>query len=283
MSGFNMRFVPVLFATIYLSSNIYSVNLGTWHKNPVEITSPAAHPVNFVLVKTGVFSKTGALKKTLTDSELSTLCQKAIPLESWVTHRLSEKEILSPEAGTRLGRELANGAKGTCLRRIEIDLEPLKEATPWLLAFFLHLKRETQKLEIRLAIPHDWTEESIRKILAIIDGVDWMLYDTEIRTAEKYQALIQKALRFSLQNGADKQIVLGFPAYQDKTRKHLERVENLASVLNALKIFEPSDLAPLCQQRIRFSLYAGWTLGTDERTHAKKLEEWYSIACGATR
>lgn len=287
-----MRLYVTFSACVYLFSSLsFATSFGAWYKNPEqaalsEIFSPAFH-----LLKIGIFSKMGVLKILHPKKKIQALCQTGTAWEGWITHRLSPGETLSKEAGETLGAALNTFSQGTCLKRMEIDLEPLKEATPWLLEFLKGVKSQAPHLEIRLAVPalsdtplsgFTWTKKSLESVLEVSDGADLMLYDTGLGDPKAYTRLVTEAIRFALSQTPRKSIVLGLPAYNDKTKYHHRPAENLSSALKALQTFSPEELRAVCLKKIRFAYYAGWTLVEKDRENAKNMEQWYVKTCQAS-
>lgn len=274
---------------LWFSLNCLAGPLGAWYKAPNQVPNPLdeAFSPSFVLLKVANFNQKGALWPLFPRQSIQERCKLNQAVEAWVTHRLKKEETLGTDAGLLLGKSLVESLKDTCIKKVEIDLEPLPSATPWLLEFLVGIKTTSKELEIRLAVPAlsekplvgpTWNKESVDKVLEKIDGVDFMLYDTGLQDKREYAALLKNAIRFALNVSETSPIVLGVPAYQDRTKYHQLKVENLETVLEVLKSFPPKELVPLCLKKVRLSLYAGWTL-SKELLHARKLEEWYRIVC----
>lgn len=286
MRFFSLTIIYFMCLSLSLSAN----EVGAWYKSVEQIPELATqtfHP-GFIILKIAAFSKKGNMWGVQSLEKIQEFCGKGEKLEAWVTHKIGKRETLGQAQGAVFAKELNTLIKNTCIKRIEIDLEPLKEASPWLLDFLGVVKAQTPGLEIRLAVPalsakalpgHSWTKNSIEKVLEKIDGVDIMLYDTGLKSSAAYTTLVKEALRFSLNKGKGKAVVLGLPAYQDKTKFHHLETENLTNVQTALETFTPQELVPLCLKKIRLSYYAGWTLFDSELQSAKKLDEWYSTVC----
>jgi len=272
---------------------------GAWYKEPQQISKGPKDTFfpSFVILKIGVFSNSGdlALAPTISESKISSHCDTAISSIAWVTHRLSENETLKPEAGKNLGNRLKKLLSQTCFTAVELDIEPLKEATPWL-ATFLKGVRETlpEKIKLRLAVPvlsprslegNFWTLRDGVQAMAWVDGLDVMAYDSGAKDSSEFSEIFKNTFFFVMElikQTPGKDIIVGLPAYQDKTKLHKLDAENLTTVLQTLKPFTPFQIKPLCNGEIKLAYYAGWTLTKkDQETH-KKIEEWTHDTCKKT-
>lgn len=211
---------------------------------------------------------------------------------AWITHRLSPNETLSSESGKILGSEISQKLGGTCFSAVELDIEPLKKVEPWLEAFLTALKANLRpEIKLRLAVPvlspqniegNFWTLEDGVKALRWVDGLDVMAYDSGIKTAQDYGHLFKNTFFFVMELNKQypgKKIILGLPAYDDKTHLHQKESENLEIVLSTLKPFTPFQLKPLCAGDIKLAYYAGWTLTAKDIQIHQQIEDWKTHAC----
>lgn len=195
----------------------------------------------------------------------------------WVTHRLSAGEVLTGEAGKKLGSEL-NGLAGKA-KHIELDIEPLKD--PATVTEFLKGVRETLSPELKLTIAapftaetkseaNSWTREQFEHVIGYVDGIELMVYDTGAKTKEEYLGLFENNLSAA---GAwqelypSKIFTVGLPAYPDKTKLHRPAVESLA-VVSESALLKSGKFS-----KMRFAVYAGWTLTEEDKKLIDKLRE----------
>lgn len=232
-----------------------ATDVGCWWKQgqpPPELGSFC----DFFLLKRGVFSQRGRLSPRHAHGK------NPEKHTAWITHRIGPlRETLSAAAGTQLGKEL-KGIAGA----IELDIEPLPSARDWLPPFLTAVKQALPTTPLTLAVPFfsekpetvvSWTEESFRKVLPAVDGLDIMVYDTGAETPVAYEAILERNLALATRLAAEfpqKHFRLGLPAYPDKTRRHRPQVENLPNALEVIKKRGPLPAS------IGFAIYAGWTL-----------------------
>jgi hypothetical protein len=113
-----------------------------------------------------------------------------------------------------------------------------------------------------------------------------MAYDSGAKTSKEYEEVFKNIFFFVMElikQSPEKTIIVGLPAYSDKTPLHLEEAENLNSVLNTLKPFTLFQLKPVCQGEIRLAYYAGWTLSSKDREIQKQIEDWRNDVCKKTQ
>lgn len=269
---------------------------GAWYQESQQIPKRGNSDFSpeFVILKSGVFSNQGklTLDPKITEKNLVSLCSRGIESIAWITHRLSPNQTLSSESGKTLGVEISKKLSGTCFSSVELDIEPLKKAEPWLEAFLTALKTSLKpETKLRLAVPvlspqtiqgNFWSLEDGVKALRWVDGLDVMAYDSGVKTTEEYGQLFKNTFFFVMELNKQypgKKIILGLPAYDDKTHLHQKETENLEVVLSTLKPFTPFQLKPLCAGDIKLSYYAGWTLTTKDIQIHQQIEDWKTHAC----
>lgn len=287
----------LFFSTILvlaLSNTLYAT--GAWYKTPKQIldSKKQGYTPAFVLLKAAVFSKDGAIRKTLTQKERKDHCLTNVRTTAWVTHRLSKGETLSKNAGQRLGRELSAYLVNSCFSKVELNIEPIEKVEPWLLEFLFGVKSELKALQLHLAVPAlspqkllgpSWDIGDVKLALAQTDGLDFMLYDTGITSDKDYISLVTNAVRESLAlllAHRDKTLILGLPTYHDKTKFH-QKSETLANAFSALKNFSPLELEPICAGRLQIAYYAGWTMQATERAVSNQIRGWKQAICETVR
>lgn len=265
---------------------------GLWIRAPSEATehTTSGFSPDFLLLKLGAFSGDGFFSPKWNSSQLEALCRKKAKAGAWVTHRLSADEILSPKAGTKLARNLNLKLSGSCFFQVELDIEPLRSAPPWLATFLRSVRTELkQDYRLSLAIPpvyekpvsgFSWKSEEAKFILEEVDGLDPMNYDTGCNTRQCYLEVLQSVFAFArsvVEQTPKKSVLFGFPVYKDRTKKHRLEIENLGHVLLALQnIKEPKFL---CTERIRFAYYAGWTMDREDGENMLRIQKWRENVC----
>jgi len=272
--------------------SLFAFGDGFWFRSPRQLEHSPFLP-EFVLLKWGVFSKTGWVSVRRDDVNHGFLCRSKIESFAWITHRLSEGEVLSSAAANKLGVELNRLLHETCFSGVELDIEPIPSGSQWLKGFLREIRAKL-KAEYRLhaAIPPvssenwvglTWKEQEALSVLEEIDGVDLMLYDTGAANEKKYIDLLHENFRFAkkaMSQFSNKKMVLGFAAYKDKTKKHRLTVENLKIALKALKEF-PDSKNLLCHPlSLRVVYYAGWTMDGEDVKVAHQLIQWRKTLCG---
>ncbi len=243
-----------------------------------------------IFLKVGVFSKRGLLKKLFSDLEIKQACSSEFLLQGWVTHRLSQNDTLSIESGKKLGKSLSQLSDSSSLKAFELDIEPMHSIPKWLNGFLSGLKNECPHIEIRLATPPlfkkpisgiAWNEE-LDTILSVLDGVDFMLYDSGINDFKTYEDLIIhniSEIKRALKKWPNKKFYLGLPAYKDKTKLHNLKIENL-NVIKRILFSLPDELKKfLCIKNIDFSYYSLWTIDKNDISEIKLIEEWRKKEC----
>jgi hypothetical protein len=269
---------------------------GAWYQTPQQIPKEkgAKFIPEFVILKVGIFSKQGKLTliPSANESGLKRHCATGVPTIAWITHRLSPNEQLNEEAGKILGGEISKTLEPTCFSAIELDIEPLTQAEPWLEPFLKGVKLSLKpSFQLRLAIPvlspkpvpgHFWTLQDGVKALKWVDGLDVMAYDSGVKTSEEYKELFKNTFFFVMElnkQSPEKKMLLGLPTYPDKTKLHSIDKENLESILSTLKSFTPFQLKPYCKGDIRFSFYAGWTLSPKDVKTYQQIKDWKNETC----
>lgn len=280
--------------SLLLSLKTFAV--GAWYKEIPKIpkTKRGSFLPSFVILKLGVFSHSGelTLAPKISEAQLASHCASSIESIAWVTHRLSENETLKDSAGKTLGQNLSKILAKSCFSAVEIDMEPLSEAHPWLEAF-LKGARETlpQKIKLRLAVPilsphklsgNYWTLRDGVKALEWVDGLDVMAYDSGAKDTVEFSETFKNTFFFVMElvkQAPGKEIIVGLPAYQDQTKLHRVDAENLNTVLSTLIPFTPFQTKPICSGEIKLAYYAGWTITKKDLETHYKIEEWTNGVC----
>ena len=146
---------------IFLGLTLYSLKTlasGAWYQEPKQIHVATRDSFNpeFVILKVGVFSNIGqlTLSPSITENTLNKLCSQSVESIAWITHRLSSNEALSEKSGITLGKNISKQLEKYCFSAIELDIEPLKKAEPWLEPFLKGVKNSLNpKIKLRLAVP----------------------------------------------------------------------------------------------------------------------------------
>ncbi len=276
------------------SSGIFAS--GAWYQTPQQIISSqkAGFTPRFVLLKAGVFSKSGhlSLPKEFHGTSLKTHCSTSVESIAWITHRLSPGETLSELSGKTLGQQIGQSLEQLCFSAVELDIEPLSQAEPWLEPFLKGVRSSlSPKFKLRLAIPvlspqnlpgHFWSLRDGVKALSWVDGLDVMAYDSGVKSPKDYAQLLKNTFFFIMElnkTSPEKKIILGLPAYNDKTTLHSKNIENLEMALATLRPFTTFQLKPLCEDSIRLAYYAGWTLSESDFKNHQQIEEWKNGIC----
>ncbi len=269
-----------------------SLGAGVWLKNPTDANrfSGLSFQPEFFILKLNAFSSNGSFRSRWTPKDLAQICSLKAPLFGWVTRRLSVKEVLTKESGKKLASNLNNEIKGSCISEIELDMEPMAAPPRWLNEFLRSVRTHLDSnYKLSLAIPalsaskipgYSWTPEWAKEILAEIDSLDIMNYDTGLSSTQAYKDLIKTGLDFAktiVTQFPEKRVLMGFPAYKDRTRHHQQKVENLNEVLNTLTGVSESKF--FCNDRIRFAHYAGWTMDGSDVKYANLIENWKKTHC----
>ena len=276
--------------------NIKTLAAGAWYQEPQQITSTKNRGFSpeFVILKAGVFSTAGKLTLSphTPNKKSKTPCINHSKSIAWITHRLSPTETLAEESGKVLGREISQKIDTQCFSAIELDIEPLKKAEPWLESFLKGVKTNLNPdLKLRLAIPilspqtidgQFWSLRDGVSAFGWVDGLDVMAYDSGIKSSKEYGQLFKNTFFFVMElnrQSPEKKIIMGLPAYDDQTKLHRKETENLETVLAVLKPFTPFQLKPYCANEIEFAYYAGWTLSAGDIEVHKQLEDWKNNVC----
>lgn len=269
---------------------------GAWYQDMSQVSIPKKAIFNpqFLVLKAGVFSKTGhfTVAKALNKLKLKNEGSRNLESIAWVTHRLSPGETLSKEAGEILGIELSKKLLGTYFTSIELDIEPLTKAESWLEPFLKGIRKNlSSSFKLRLAVPvlspktvsgHFWSLQDGAQAINWVDGLDVMVYDSGLKSQKEYSELFKNVFFFVMElvkQSPEKNIILGLPTYDDRTRLHDKEYENLETVLTTLKPFTPFQLKYYCSGQIRFAYYAGWTLSQKDQSQHQQLEEWTNEIC----
>lgn len=247
---------------------------------------------SFLILKAAIFSRTGTLKMVGEPKDWQKLCEKNYSLTAWITHRLKKNDTLSNEVAEKLAANLNEKIGSSCFRQVEIDLEPLTGEEPWLEAFLKKLKSQLKpELKLRVALPFlaeeptvgtHWKKEFAQKILPAVDGMDFMVYDTGSKTLQDYLKLVDYNLKEAnrlLTGPIEKTILLGIPAYHDRTPLHRDVIENVSAFFAALKALKLAEVSKICSGQILLSLYAGWTLSPEDRKNIEEMKSWLMEAC----
>lgn len=107
-----------------------------------------------------------------------------------------------------------------------------------------------------------WTPAYFRAVAQRSDQVAVMMYDTSLRLAKPYEALMARWTREVLREAAPTPVLLGLPAYDDADKAwHRPDVENLRVALRGVHR-GLGDRAPSNHQGV--ALYAEWEMDADE-------------------
>lgn len=268
--------------------------LGAWYKRAPEIPRAlnTRFQPSFLILKAGIFSTNGSLKIVGEPKDWKKLCSENYKLIAWLTHRLKKGQQLTSANGENLAREIAKNFSPSCFQAIELDIEPLTGEEPWLVEFLTSLKKILAgSFELRMAIPlvseekiagASWKKENVRALLSHVDGIDLMLYDSGSKTKETYAALLNYNLTTAkelLNSMTGKSILVGIPAYHDRTALHKDNFENINAFISVLKSRTLAENSPLCTGQIRMALYAGWTLSPEDRNSINELKAWLEENC----
>lgn len=265
---------------------------GTWTKTTSWHISHRISSPSFLILKTGIFHRSGLLKATLTPTQLGQACSQGKEIHAWITHRLSPGERLTLKAGKKLGNMLAKLLSPSCIRSIELDIEPLPSPPDWLVPFLDEITSELDsKYTLRMATPPlstspipgiTWTPEQALKVLPSLHGFDFMIYDTGTKTIASYERLIRRIIDFTqkaLRRFPGKSFYLGFPAYEDKTKRHSTNIENPMKVRQLLAKLSKKESEVLCSPKIQFSYYASWTIDKKDAREIDMIEQWRKTLC----
>lgn len=211
--------------------------------------------------------------------------------EAWVTYRLGRGVVLPEASGRKLGERLSAEIKGTSIEAVELDIEPMPYPISFIPFFRAVRLSLNPKIELRVAVPAladkplsgpSWTKAEVKAVSTATDGVDIMLYDTGLKEVRAYQKLFADVLWWSVEHirTTGKRVTIGLPAYEDKTRLHDAKVENLAVIHSALQQITPGEQARFCAHPPRFAIYAEWTLDEGERHTLDSLRKWKIDRCG---
>lgn len=266
-------------------SNALFAGWGTWVKDPLSVNKTMA----FALLKSAVFGKEGNLEPALTEKDIAAVCQTGVEMRAWITHKVGFEEVITPEAGTRLGEGIAALLKKSCFTAVELDIEPLRTPPFWLAPFLKNVKAKLPKsLSLHLAVPTitaepktkwPWTTTQANAVLEAVDGFDLMNYDTGHSEKEPYQRIVADAVQFISQAPSTKHFVLGFPAYHERTPRHFARSENLEVAQMGLKRLDTAAAKALCPARIEFSFYAHWTAQRFDKPLMDDIDAWRKDLC----
>ncbi len=227
--------------------SINALAAGLWLKEP----GPLPVWADFALVKTAVFHPSGSVKPV----------RKGCPGEgtwhAWITHRLAPHDVFTKVGGEKVGAAI--GKLLDCHTTVEIDLEPLPSFGEEHATFFAGLRATLPpKFALRLAVPFTWGREDAARALAIVDGLDFMVYDTDARTAAEYEAVVKTTL--ALAKDFPGKILVGLPAYTHGVKgRHRPKIENLTA---ATRVWTCGP---------DFAVYAGWTMTEEESRQAAAL------------
>jgi len=264
----------------------HALGWGTWEKEfPATVRTPA-------IVKWGVFHRSGKLTTHAPTQGPSSICETKSQLFLWVTHRLSPEEALTEAAGLRLGKEIAASNFPSCTSAVELDVEPITTLTPWLIPFVRGVRKNLPPgLRLRLAVygpsavaipgPH-WRPEDLEKLFVEVEGLDWMLYDTGLRDKQQYREYFGRSLVLAkswLEKYPGREILLGLPAYSDKTARHHAATENVETVLEAWKAVAGRSGGE-CPRGLGLALFAAWSAKASDYENAERLFQWRRQQCG---
>ncbi len=269
---------------LFFSPILYSYELGAWYKRAPEIP----HALNtrfqpsFLILKAAIFSTDGSLKVVGEPDAWKKVCDQNYKLTGWITHRLKKSEKLSNASGEKLAQNIAKQFSSTCMRTIELDIEPLTGEEEWLSPFLAKIKQTLAgSFEVRVALPF-WKKENAQKILEVTDGIDLMLYDSGLKTKDEYAAFLKQNLDTAkelLTHAPEKSVLVGIPAYHERTALHVDNIENIGAFLAVLKARSLAENSKICTGHIKMALYAGWTLSPEDRNTILELKSFLDEIC----
>lgn len=220
---------------------------GLWLKQ----IAPLPAWADFAILKTAIFHPSGKVVPTRPSA-----CPGDGTWHAWITHRVSEKDVFTREGGEKTGSAISKIL--TCEKAVEIDLEPLPRFLDEHRAFFAGM-RSKLSIPLRLAIYPGWPREDLVRALEVVDGIDFMVYDTAAKKAEDYETVLRATLGVA-KEFPNKTILIGLPAYTHGLKgRHDRRVENL-TVASKAWTCGPD-----------FAVYAGWTMTEEESRQAAAL------------
>jgi hypothetical protein len=281
------------FALLFASPSV-SFGAGAWYWNPTKLEQSFKNGLkpDFIIARAGTFDSRGKITPLFVN-EWPKVCKQHSNSSAWLSYKIKRGMSLSIEVGEKLAVNINKMFEGTCFDRIELDVEPIFKPDKWILAFYksvrLHLSSRF-KLDVTIESPSpgrlpsdtQWTKEDAEGVLKLVDGIDIMNYDTGLGDLEEYENLIFYSEKQSLEilnENSNKQIRFGAPAYQDKTKIHDPRIENLHSVLIGFQKLEEERKGLICNGRFQISYFDGSDMNKEDLKMANDLEGWQRSVC----
>jgi len=245
-------------------------------------------PPAFLLMKAGIFERSGRLKFVASPKHVMSFCQKNVEMHAWVAYKLADRTQLTRAAGQRLGQNLNQLFDKSCFASVELDIEPLSGFRSGLQEFLEEVRRtmrQDRKLLMALAPVGPpptkgqwWNERDLKTLLGIVDGVDFMLYDTGLERGP-YVEVLKRAVAVA-KTYPDKQFRLGLPAYYDKNRPlHPLGIENTTVTYDTLRDVLKEGRETLCSPSVRVLYYAYWTMKREDLENAGALDSMLKERC----
>lgn len=241
----------------------------------------------FLVMKAGVFDKRGNMKFVAKYDRVIGFCRKNVEMHAWVTYHIGVKTTLSRPAGQNLGAELNKLLDQSCFSTIELDIEPLNAPAPGMIEFLEEVRRVMRPdRKLLLALPPvappeprglRWLESDLKKVLAHVDGIDLMLYDTAAER-EMYEQILRRAVEVA-KTYPTKQFRLGLPAYYDKRNSHPLGVESSTVAVETLRALLSTERETLCSPSVRILYYAYWTMKKEDFENARALDTLLKERC----
>jgi len=267
---------------------LLTLAIGAWFQSTAQIDEAfrAGLAPSPSLLKVGSFTLNGTFGAKAPET-WPAFCAKGKPAAAWVARKLGAGETLSVPAGKRLAEQLNTALPSGCFSTVELDIEPMNDLPPWLVPFLKAVRQSLSprfQLHVALEPPFRlrdsfWDEKSYAAVLEATDGIDIMLYDTALKEAAAYRAVVHDVsatVGRLLETFPKKEIWLGLPTYQDRTELHFASVENLHNVLLAWKAAPP---AILCAGNFKIVYFAGYDMKESDRIASEELKAWRASRC----
>ena len=245
----------------------------------------------FLVMKAGIFDKTGGLRIVAQHERVLDFCRRNVEMHAWVTHRVGKKTGLNRAGGQTLGGHLNKLLDESCFASVELDMEPIGEPAPGMIEFLEEVRRTMRKdRKLYVALPPiappttkglTFTEADAEKVLAVVDGIDLMLYDTGLDDRRDFGKVIERGVAFAKKHPG-KDVRLGLPAYYDEGRfLHRLGIESSTVAVETLRGLLPNALETLCSPEVRILYYAYWTLKREDFENARALDATLKERCAS--
>jgi hypothetical protein len=291
MRVFKIRNLILIIYFSGLLSPVFALASGVWFWEPYkidEVSKKGLH-AEFIIARVGTFNDSGEVK--LIQNSWSNACKGRAGSSIWLSHKIKKGTALTIESGRKLASNINKLFYESCFDRIELDVEPIFKIESWHINFFTSVRKHLHKrfkLDVAIEPPSsrilpnddDWKKDDVQKVLNVVDGVDVMNYDTGYKASEDYRGLIQSSatiLTELLLVNLKKQIRFGLPAYQDKTKLHDAKIENIQSVLQLLKDLQIGKR--LCTRNFQFVYFEGGDMRSEDIQWSHQLDKWHQTNC----